>query len=409
MELTSNFNPANLTSSFLSVTVRHITTNDAGTYVCTTSSLDKLHLLRKSQVKITIAAQPLISLNVFDLAKTLAQIVQTVNDLQIRLEEAVEKSDKLEKIVADLKLNGRNQTFQTFDCGHCQDNGTTSAPISPKTNATVVNEKFIALEQRVLDLESQILTLQNQKDPIAFGRSDNISLCCTEMEEMCINLINATGKFSCSNAITLEESTARQTLETASTPVSATPSTSQPPKIITQTFQLQQSVDLRDLPHHPVTSNIDLSTLQIPQQVHAVKFHLSACVYEDHRLTEAEKVSVEAAKVAQSAGISSPKTLGLCLGYSEPSSSRSGIVGRSLPNGSSSNHIRCVCRPDAILLQDLNNSKPDLTVPLTWFGNAIDDRDGLDVCIVSSWVDDVSRSHTHLGSMCSGVSVSYLI
>ena len=266
-------------------------------------------------------------------------------------------------------------------CIACGDNTTNSAVYENSTD-----ERLSLLEHAVLSINIQISTLENQQDPMLLLRNDSAAFC-SDVEQVCVSVLRARSETSSSN--------------TATTAVPITPS---PPKLIWKNFLLQTRVNLADLPDYPVVSDIDLSTLTIARSARGVMFRLSACVTEDNAYTEAEKVSLEALKVSQSAGASQPpKTLGICLGYSLTTGGSVGVGRRSIGAGST----RCICRPDATLLQETANSKGELKVDLTWIGNSLDNKDSLELCVFSTWPHDITRKHAHLGATCTGVLVFY--
>ncbi|RUS69317.1 hypothetical protein EGW08_022923 [Elysia chlorotica] len=82
----------------------------------------------------------------------------------------------------------------------------------------------------------------------------------------------------------------------------------------------------------------------------------------------------------------------------------SGVVGRRR-RGTGASATPCICRPDATLMQDAANSKRELNVDLSWIGNSLDDKDSLEVCVLTTWPHDVTRSHAHLGAKCTGVQI----
>ena len=397
----SNYDASNMSSVFLSVTFRLVTADNAGTYLCSASSLNKLHLLTKSEFSATVSVKPLMSLNVFDLTTAVAQLAKTVGNLEITLKSELYRRHSLER-----QVNNLTQTLADIDKG-------TSILASPDTGRTIFqplhennmttnssdfeldcdgnsteasDDRLSQLERRVTAMDTQLSGLQQQQDQISQLHNDTVGLC-ADLEQTCVAIADARAKFQ----------------PTASPEPTTTPIVR---RVTTEKFPLLHQLGLRDLPDFPVTvtGHSNLSALHLPTFATNVIFHLSACVYMDNNYSEAEKVSLEALKVSQSASASSSHyKLGLCLGYRDPSTLSDDNLHHG---GTSASDYRCVCRQDAILLQDRSNSQSDLTVSLSWFGGA---KNSLHLCALSTWPNDVTRKHAHLGPTCSGVTVSYLI
>ncbi|GFR77501.1 hypothetical protein ElyMa_005826700 [Elysia marginata] len=393
-----------MSTASLTVTYSLVTADDAGTYLCSSTVANKHQSLTKSEFSATVTVKPLVSLNVFDLATALAQLANTVRNLERILKAELFKRDSLERQVEGLiqslatlnstksskDLTDSNQSVFSPLSDNFQENTTTgscdfeSSCIGNFTDDT--NERLTRLEQQVMTLDMEMSALTQQQNLSQLG-NDSATFC-ADVENVCVSVIKAR----------TQSSQAAQT--TPTTPAPAIP------KMISKSFPLPTQVDLRDLPDYPVISNIDLLSLTLPRSARSVMFHLSACVTQDYEYTEAEKVSLEALKVSQSAGgTHQPQELGLCLGY--PQTQRnSGVIGRRSVAASGWD-TPCVCRPDATLLQDVSNSRHPLSVDLTWVGNSLDTKDSLEVCIVSAWPHDVTRNHAHLGTKCTGVEITY--
>ncbi|RUS69316.1 hypothetical protein EGW08_022922, partial [Elysia chlorotica] len=245
-QVESTYDPTNMTSVSLSVIYNLVTADDAGTYLCSASVLNKLHLLSKSEFSATVTVKPLGSLNVFDLATTLAQVANTVGNLERILKAELSKRsllesevEKLTQKLANMSSNEPTSTAPTMVnplCDACVDSATN---LTIYENST--NERLSQLEHSLVTMGDQISVLeQQQHDPTALLGNESAAFC-SQVEDVCVSVIRARSDLATTIA----------------------PTTAAPPTLVSENFELQTQVNIGTLPDYPVVSDIDLSSLAI--------------------------------------------------------------------------------------------------------------------------------------------------